>query len=72
MGEIVSGNYSVMFQSRFRDEVLSLAEPDSVFEADVLNLLRPEAEYDDLVALIWDRDFDVAITLGQVLGTRNR
>ncbi|RYH55200.1 MAG: serine/threonine protein kinase [Alcaligenaceae bacterium] len=76
VGEVVRGNYSVMFQSseeyrRFRDEVLSLAEPDSVFEADVLNLLRPEAEYDDLVALIWDRDFDVAVTLGKVLGTRN-
>lgn len=77
VGETVSRNYSIMFQSRdeyisFRDEVLSFAEPDSVFEADVLNLLRPEAEYDDLVALTWDRDFDVAITLGKVLGTRNR
>lgn len=76
VGEVVSGNYSVMFQSReeyrrFRDEVLTLAEPDSVFEADVFNLLRPEAEYDDLVALIWDRDFDVAVTLGKVLGTRS-
>ncbi|WP_313356080.1 serine/threonine-protein kinase [Microbacterium sp.] len=75
VGEVVSGSYSVMFRSseeyrRFRDEVLALAEPDSVFEADVLDLLRPEAEYDDLVALIWDRDFDVAVTLGKVLGTR--
>ena len=77
VGEVVSGSYSVMFQSReeyrrFRDEALTLPEPDSAFEADVFNLLRPEAEYDDLVALIWDRDFDVAVTLGKILGTRNR
>jgi serine/threonine protein kinase len=77
VGEIVGGDYSVMFRSReryrsFHDEVLALAEPGSVFEGDVLNLLRPEAEYDDLVALTWDRDFDVAITLGKILGTRTR
>jgi serine/threonine protein kinase len=77
VGELVSGNYSVMFRSResygyFRDAVLALAEPDSVFEADVLDLLRPEAEYDDVVVLTWDRDFDVAITLGKVLGTHAR
>lgn len=77
VGELVDGDYSVMFRSRdkyrsFHDEVLRLAEPGSVFEADVLNLLRPEAEFDDLVALTWDRDFDVAITLGKVLGIRTR
>ncbi|MGW5869196.1 serine/threonine-protein kinase [Streptomyces sp. NPDC055239] len=77
VGELVDGEYSVMFRSRntyrcFHDEALDLAEPGSVFEADVLNLLRPEAEFDDLVALTWDRDFDVAITLGKVLGTRTR
>ncbi|MFE5672102.1 serine/threonine-protein kinase [Agromyces sp. NPDC056523] len=77
VGELVGGDYSVIFRSRekyrrFRDEVLGLAESGSVFEADVLNLLRPEAEYDDLVALTWDREFDIAITLGKVLGTRTR
>lgn len=77
VGELDDGDYSVMFRSRdeyrcFRDEVLGLGEPDSVFEADVLNLLRPEAEFDDLVALTWDRDFDVAVTLGKVLGIRKR
>ena len=77
VGELVDGGYSVMFRSRdtyrcFHDEALALAEPGSVFEADVLDLLRPEAEFDDLVALTWDRDFDVAITLGKVLGTRTR
>lgn len=77
VGELAGGDYSVMFRSRekyrrFHDEVLGLAEPGSVFEADVLNLLRPEAEFDDLVALTWDRDFDVAVTLGKVLGIRTR
>lgn len=77
VGELVDGGYSVMFRSRatyrrFRDEALDLAEPGSVFEGDVLDLLRPEAEFDDLVALTWDRDFDVAITLGKVLGTLTR
>jgi serine/threonine-protein kinase len=77
VGELAGGNYSVMFRSRasyrnFHDEALALAEPDSAFEADVLNLLRPETEYDDLVALTWDRDFDVAVALGKILGTRTR
>lgn len=77
VGELAGGDYSVMFRScdqyrSFHDELLGLVEPDSVFEADVLNLLRPEAEFDDLVALRWDRDFDVAVTLGKVLGIRRR
>ncbi|NYF15989.1 serine/threonine-protein kinase [Microbacterium sp. AK009] len=75
VGELVGGDYSIMFRSRegyrsFRDEALGLAEQGSVFEADVLNLLHPEAEYDDLVALTWNRDFDVAVILGKLLGTR--
>ncbi|CAM5478294.1 Serine/threonine protein kinase OS=Streptomyces rochei OX=1928 GN=G3I25_11185 PE=4 SV=1 [Streptomyces rochei] len=77
VGELVDGGYSVMFRSRdtyrrFRDEALDLAEPGSVFEADVLDLLRPEAEFDDIVALTWNRNFDVAVTLGKILGTRAR
>lgn len=77
VGQLVDGGYSVMFRSRdtyhrFRDESLRLAEPGSVFEADVLDLLRPEMEFEDLVALTWDRDFDVAVTLGKLLGTRTR
>ncbi|MGW5739648.1 MULTISPECIES: serine/threonine-protein kinase [Streptomyces] len=77
VGELVDGGYSVMFRSRstyrcFHDEALDLAEPGSVFEADVLDLLRPEAEFDDLVSLTWDRNFDVAITLGKILGTPTR
>lgn len=76
VGELVDGEYSVMFRSRetyrcFREEALDLAEPGSVFEADVLDLLRPEAEFDDLVALTW-RNFNVAITLGKILGTPTR
>lgn len=77
VGQLVDGDYSVMFPSsntyrRFSEEALGLAERGSVFEADVLDLLRPEMEFDDLVALKWDRDFDVAVTLGKVLGTRMR
>ncbi|MFE7056420.1 serine/threonine-protein kinase [Streptomyces californicus] len=73
VGELADGGYSAMFLSReayrsFRDKALGIAESGSVFEADILDLLRPEAEFDDLVALAWDRDFDVAITLGKVLG----
>ncbi|MEV0949036.1 hypothetical protein [Promicromonospora sp. NPDC050249] len=77
VGELDDENYSIMFRSRdtyrsFHDEVLGLAEPDPQLKADVLDLLRPEAEFDDLVALTWDRDFDVAVTLGNVLGIRTR
>ncbi|MFE6721869.1 serine/threonine-protein kinase [Streptomyces albidoflavus] len=77
VGELADGGYSVMFRSRdtyrrFRDEALNLAEPGSVFEGDVFDLFRPEEEFEDLVALRWNRDFDVAITLGKVLGTRMR
>ncbi|WP_136710124.1 serine/threonine-protein kinase [Agromyces sp. H66] len=77
VGELFDGDYSVIFRSLneyrgFHDEVLGLAEPGSVFEADVLELLRPEAEFDDLVALTWNRDFDVAVTLGKIVGTRTR
>jgi serine/threonine-protein kinase len=65
-----------MFRSRdeyqrFRDKALALAVPDSVLEADILDLLRPEAEFDDLVALTWGRDFEVAITLRKVLEINN-
>lgn len=73
VGQLVDGGYSVMFRSRdayqkFRDVALGLAKPGSLLEADVLHLLRPEVELDDLVALTWDRDFDVAVTLGKVVG----
>lgn len=77
VGELVDGGYSVMFRSRneyrcFYDKTLGLAEPGSVFEADILDLLRPEAEFDDLVALTWDRDFSVAITLKKILANSAR
>jgi serine/threonine-protein kinase len=77
IAELVDGAVSIMFRSRedyrrFRDEALRGAESGSVFEADVLDLLHPEAEFDDLVALTRSRDFDVAVTLGKILGTRPR
>lgn len=75
VGELADGGYLIMFRSRgayhrFRKEALNLAEPGSVFEGDIFDLLRPEVELDDLVALTWNRHFDVNITLGKVLGTR--
>lgn len=75
LGERVDGSYSVHFSSadeygRFRAQALDVASPYYVFEGDVLDLLRPEAEYDDLVALVWDRDFQVLNTLAKVLGLR--
>lgn len=73
VGQLADGRYSVMFRSRdayqqFRDVALGFAKPGSLLEADVLHLLRPEVELDDLVALTWDREFDVAVTLGKVVG----
>lgn len=69
------GRYSIHFRSRdeyelFRKQALSVAASDYVFEGDVLDLLRPEDEYDDLVALIWEPTFDIPNTLAKVLGLR--
>lgn len=74
-GERTDGSYSVHFRSRdeyqrFRAEALAVAAPYYVFEGDVLELLRPEGEYDDLVALVWDPDFRVLNTLAKVLRLR--
>jgi serine/threonine protein kinase len=69
------GRYSIHFRSRdeyelFRKQALAVAAPDHVFEGDVLDLLRPEDEYDDLVALIWEPTFDIPNTVAKVLGLR--
>lgn len=69
------GRYSIHFRSRdeyelFRKQALAVAAPDYVFEGDVLDLLRPEDEYDDLVALIWEPTFDIPNTLAKALGLR--
>nr|WP_314841499.1 serine/threonine-protein kinase [uncultured Microbacterium sp.] len=75
IGERVDKRFSVHFRSRaeyenFRAEALRVASPYYAFEGDVLDLLRPEADHDDLVALVWDRDYGVRNTLAKVLGKR--
>ena len=69
------GRLSIRFRSldgysAFRRHALRLAAPHYAFEGDVLDLLQPEAEYDDLVTFVWDREYDVRITLSKLLGLR--
>lgn len=69
------GSYSVYFRSRdefdrFSDEARAVAAPHYAFEGDVLDLLRTEAEYDDLIALTWEPGFDIRSTLAKVLNLR--
>lgn len=69
------GSYSIHFRSRheyerFRKQAVAVAAPDNVFEGDVLDLLRTEDDFDDLVALIWEPTFDIPNTLAKVLGLR--
>ncbi|MCT1365043.1 MULTISPECIES: serine/threonine-protein kinase [unclassified Microbacterium] len=74
-GERVDSKFSVHFRSRaeyerFKDEVLRIASPYHSFEGDVLDLVRPIAQHDDLVALVWDREYDIRSTLAKLLGRR--
>jgi serine/threonine-protein kinase len=67
------GNYAVHFRSgrefaRFRTHARGIAQPYYVLEGDVIDLLRPEAEHDDLVALIWEPFFEISVVLAKVLG----
>ena len=73
--ERADGNYSVHFRSeaefaRFRAHARSIAQPYYAFEGDVIDLLRPEAEYDDLVAFVWEPVFEISVVLAKVLGLR--
>lgn len=75
VGERVDGKLSVFFSSRtefdqFRDLALEMAAPHYAFEGDVLDLLRPVGEYEDLVAFAWEPLFDIRITLAKLLGLR--
>ncbi len=74
-GERVDSKFSVHFRSRaeyerFKAEALRIASPYDSFEGDVRDLLRPVAQHDDLVALVWDREYDIRSTLAKVLGQR--
>lgn len=71
--ERVDGKYSIHFRSheeyeRFCTEARAIAARHYVFEGDVLDLLRPEADYDDHVALVWEPIYDIRITLAKILG----
>lgn len=70
------GRYSIHFKSsgdyeQFCKEALAIAVQDYIFEGDVLDLLRPDDEYEDLVALTWGSTFDIPNTLAKVLGLRD-
>lgn len=67
------GRIAVHFRSlseyqRFSRQALSVAAPYYAFEGDVLGLLKPVVETEDLVLLVWESIFDVRITLAKVLG----
>lgn len=75
IGERADGKYSVHFRSfdeyhRFRQQALDVAAADYVLQGDVLDLLRPEVAYDDLVALVWEPAFDIPVTVAKVLRLR--
>ena len=70
------GSYSIHFRSpdeyeQFSKKALAIAAQDYVFEGDVLDLLRTDNKYDDLVALTWGSTFDIPNTLAKVLGLRD-
>jgi hypothetical protein len=44
------------------------SQPYEVLEADVESLLRPDVEYDDLVAFVWEPGFEITVVLAKVLG----
>lgn len=70
------GSYSIYFQSRdeylrFSKEAHAVATLHSVFQGDVIDLLRTDDDYDDLVALTWEPAFDIRSTLAKVLKLRD-
>lgn len=70
------GNYLIHFRSCddfecFSKEALAIAVQDYVFEGDVLDLLRTEDEYGELVVLTWGSTFEIPNTLAKVLGLRD-
>ncbi|MCQ1951494.1 serine/threonine protein kinase [Arthrobacter sp. zg-Y859] len=70
------GNYSIYFNSPseyadFSMQALAVAAQDYVFEGDVVDLLRTDDKYDDLVAVTWGATFDIPNTLAKVLGLRD-
>lgn len=75
VGERTDGRFSIFFPSladfdRFRDRALAMTATHYAFEGDVEDLLRADAKYHDLVALVWEPEFTIRITLAKVLGLR--
>jgi len=69
------GTYAIYFNScseywQFRDYALEVAEQNYIFEGDVLDLLRTDDIYDDVVALTWRTTFDIPNTLAKILDLR--
>jgi serine/threonine protein kinase len=70
------GHCSVLFRTlseyqRFRAHALGLAEPQSLFEADVKDLFRNAACAGGITQLTLNLGFDVSNTLAKVLGLRD-
>lgn len=75
LSERDDGTYTIYFSSRdeyeqFSEEARAVAAPDYAFQGEVLDLLRTEDEYDDVVALTWEPSFDIRNTLAKVLKLR--
>ncbi|MDQ0094713.1 serine/threonine-protein kinase [Paeniglutamicibacter psychrophenolicus] len=75
VGQGTDGSYSIYFPSsdeyeRFRKSALAIASEDYWFRGDVLDLLRPVDQYEDLVVLSWGPTFDIRSTLAKVLKLR--
>lgn len=72
--EIDNDRCSVMFRSptdfkRFREHVVTLPEPQSVFEGDVHDLFRDAVSADGITRLTLSTAFDVSVTLAKILGS---
>lgn len=74
--KIDANHYIVRFKTRaqfmqFRKFALDLAKPYYVFEGDVIDLMRVNREYDDIVELIPWGEFDITCTLAKIIGLRD-
>lgn len=76
VAERSDGRFSIHFRSRadylrFQATALAKAAAHHVFEGDVLDLLRPDADFDDLVAFIWEPNYEIRSVLAKILGLRD-
>lgn len=76
ISKLSTNKYSVKFMSyeeynRFKNYSLEISRPYYVFEGDVLDLIRIEREYNDIVELKILDSFDTKNTLAKILGLRS-